>query len=444
MGYVFGGAEARRFPVATFSIVLANVVVYLITSSENLLTATASRYVYRYGFIPALLLSYEGLARVLTSMFIHADLFHIIFNMYFLYIFGRGVEDLLGSARFLALYFLSGIGAALFHTASTSVVGLESIAIPAVGASGAISGVLGAYMMLFPGTSLVACFPILFLPMCYTLRASAYLAFWFAMQVLYGYMRIGGVAFFAHAGGFIAGIALVWVLGSGKVRELKFVRSFMGVFRYIVFRAYSEGLGSFTKATLALLMIFVAATLGYYATNIDASAVMVYQGHLRVDGVGDVVLLKVSTNGSYSLSESQYTDVNIVLTRLSKIGFLVNRNYSGRTIDTTQNPLQGSVTLRISLAGYLDVVESVPVAIYARASYDGEGVLVRAEGTIVTQVVIVRAYRVDKVPATYSFSYSAVGPYETEPVRVAAIPSVVTTLASTYVIIRKDRELSVV
>jgi membrane associated rhomboid family serine protease len=443
MGYVFGGTEARRFPIATLSVVLANVVVYLLTSSENLLTATASRYVYRYGFIPALLLSYEGLARIFTSMFIHADFFHIFFNMYFLYIFGRGVEDILGSVRFLTLYFLSGIGAALFHTASTPVVGLESIAIPAVGASGAISGILGAYMMFFPRTSLVACFPILFFPVCYTLRASAYLALWFATQVVYGYMKIGGVAFFAHAGGFIAGIALAWVLGSGKVRELKVVRSFMGVFRYIVFQVYNEGLGFFTKAVLVFLMALTAATLGYYASSLGAPTVMVYQGYLRVDGVDDIVLLKVSANGSYSLSESQYTDVNIVLTRLSKVGFLVNQNYSGRTIDTTQKPLQGTVTLRISLAGYLEIAETVPVAVYARASYDGAGVLVRAEGTMVTQVVIVRAYRVDKSPATYTFSYNAIGPYETEPVRVAAIPSVAIALVSTYVTTKKDKELSV-
>jgi len=443
MGYVFGGAEARRFPIATFSIVLANAVVYFLTSSENLLATTASRYVYKYGFVPALLLSPEGLARMFTSMFIHADLFHILFNMYFLYVFGRGVEDLMGSARFLAFYLLSGIGAALFHTASTPVVGLESIAIPAVGASGAISGVLGAYMMFFPGTSLVACFPVLFLPACFTLRASAYLAFWFVTQVVYGYMRIGGVAFFAHAGGFIAGVTLAWALGLSKVRELKLVRSFLGTFRYIVFRAYYEGLGTFTKVVLGTLMFFIAATLGYYATSLGELTVGVYQGYLRVNGVGDVVLLRVSADGSYSLSESQYTDVNIVLTRLSKVGFLVNRSYSGRVVDTSQDPLRGVVTLRISLAGYLETEETVPVAVYAKAVYDDAGVLVRGEGVVVTQVVVVRAYRVEKVPATYSFSYSATGPYETEPIQVAAPPSIALSLLSAYVAARKDRELSV-
>lgn len=443
MGYVFGGAEARRFPIATFGIVLANVIVYLLTSSENLLASTASRYVYRYGFIPALLLSPEGLARIFTSMFIHADLFHILFNMYFLYVFGRGVEDLLGSARFLALYFLSGIGATIFHTASTPVVGLEAIAIPAVGASGAISGVLGAYMMFFPGTSLVACFPMLFFPACFTLRASAYLAFWFATQVIYGYMRIGGVAFFAHAGGFIAGIALAWALGLGKVRELKLARSFLGAFRYIVFRVYDEGLGASTKVVLVLLMVFTAATLGYYSISLGEPVVGVYHGYLRVDGISDVVLLKVLPDGSYSLSESQYTDVNIVLTRLSRVGFLVNRSYSGRVVDTSQNPLRGFVTLKISLAGYLEIEESVPVVVYAKAVYDDAGVLVRSEGVIVTQVVIVRAFRVEKVSATYSFSYSATGPYETESIRVAAVPSVALSLVSAYVTARKDRELSV-
>jgi membrane associated rhomboid family serine protease len=443
MGYVFGGTEARRFPIATFSIVLANVAIYLLTSFENSLLSTATRYIYRYGFIPALLLSPEGLARVFTSTFIHADLFHIMFNMYFLYVFGRGVEGLLGSARFLALYLLSGVGATLFHTASTPVVGLESVAIPAVGASGAISGVLGAYMMFFPGTSLIACFPIFFFPACFTLRASAYLAFWFVTQIVYGYMRIGGIAFFAHAGGFIAGVTLAWALGLSRVRELKFARSFLGFFKYIVLKVHGEGLGTFTKAVLVVLIVFTAVTLGYYASNLGEHTIGIYQGYLRVNGVSDIVLLKVLANGSYDLSESQYTDVNIVLTRLSKIGFLVNRSYSGRVIDTSQNPLGGVVTLRIALAGYLEIEEAVPVAVYAKAMYDDAGVLVRGEGSIVTQVVVVRAYRVEKIPMTYSFSYSATGPYETEPVQIAAIPSVALSLASAYVIARKDQELSV-
>ncbi len=443
MGYVFGGAEARRFPIATFSIVLANIAIYLLTSFENSLLATATRYLYGYGFIPAFLLSPEGLARVFTSMFIHADLFHIMFNMYFLYVFGRGVEDLLGSARFLALYLISGIGATLFHTASTPVVGLQSIAIPAVGASGAISGVLGAYMMFFPGTSLIACFPIFLLPACFTLRASAYLAFWFATQIVYGYMRIGGIAFFAHAGGFIAGVTLAWILGLSKVRELKFVRSFLGFFRYIVFKVHGEGLGAFTKIVLVFLIVFTAVTLGYHAINLGEQTIEVYKGYLRVNGVSDVVLLKVLADGSYDLSEPQYTDVNIVLTRLSKIGFLVNRSHSGRVIDTSQNPLGGVVTLRIALASYLEIEEKVPVAVYAKAMYNDAGVLLRSEGSIVTQVVVIRAYRVEKIPTTYSFSYSATGPYETEPIRAAVIPSVALSLVSAYVIARKDQELSV-
>ncbi|MEM1935360.1 MAG: rhomboid family intramembrane serine protease [Sulfolobales archaeon] len=447
MGYVFEATVPRRMPLMTIAIVTLNAVVYIITSSTNYFTSTSSSYIYKLGYIPALLLSIEGIIRMFTSMFIHADLLHIVFNMYFLYVFGKGVEDVVGSRRFLLLYIVSGVGAALFHTASTSISGLEALGIPAVGASGAISGILGAYLMFFPGTSLVACFPLFLLPACFTVRASVYLVFWFAMQVLYGYMRIGGVAFFAHAGGFITGIAMAWVLGRSKVIELKtFGGGFFFFRRYIVFSLYREGLGLFTKVVLISLIVTTAATMLYYSVSTDINLVAVYSGNVRINGYSDAVLLKIVADGGYSYSGFEYVYTDIVLLRLSKIGFLVNPELSGKSLDSLQNPLSGNVEIRVEAFGRY-ISERVPVILYAKAVYDERGVARLAEGRMYTQVVQVslegRAVKVSKVPSVFDFSIVLNGPHTGEPVAVASIPTVLMSLVATYVVARKDSELSV-
>ena len=446
MGYVFGGAEARRFPLATVALVIVNVVVYVLTSSANGFLSTSQAYVYRLGYIPALLTSAEGALRMLTSMFVHADILHILFNMYFLYIFGRGVEDLVGRRRFLLLYLLSGIGAALFHTAAAPISGVEAIAIPAVGASGAISGVLGAYMMFFPRTSLVACFPVFFLPACFTVRAAAYLAFWFVLQVVYGYMRLGGVAYFAHAGGFIVGIALAWLLGSDRVYAARAYTYVLSFFRYIVFRVRGEGLGGATKLVLVMLITATAVTMSYYSATTRVDLVSVYQLTAWVDGYGDTTFLRVSPDGSYDYVEPQIEYVSLVLLRLSRANVLVNPSLAGEQLDTLQEPLRVTVPIRLQVYGTY-ISEDVPVVLQVRATYDERGVVRLAEGRMYTEVVEVRVTygRVvtRRVPSTFELSLTATGPYTGESVRVAVLPSVLASLVSAYVVARKDVELSV-
>ncbi len=443
MGYVFGGAVPKRFPLVTAATVVVNAVVYIATSYTEHFVRASQGYIYRYGYIPALLLSYEGVARIFTSMFLHADILHLLFNMYFLYVFGRGVEDLVGSRRFLLLYLVSGLGAALFHTASVPVSGLEALAIPAVGASGAISGVLGAYLMFFPGTSLVACFPVLLLPFCFTVRASAYLAFWFALQVLYGYMRVGGVAFFAHAGGFVTGIFVAWALGRSKVAELRAFR-WLSSFGYIVFGRYREGLGLFTKLVLASLMVVMALSLLYYSAGTDVAQVAVYRGDVSVDGRTDVVLLRVSSDGSYSYSGAATAETTIVLTRLHKMGVLVNQELARESLDFRQKPLEGEVEIRVEAYG---ISRRVPVILFFSATYDDRGVVRAIGGLMRTRVVeIVPTYAhvvVREVPADFDFSITSTGPYTGEPVTVAAAPSAVLSLISAYVVAKRDAELSV-
>ncbi|MEM3784001.1 MAG: rhomboid family intramembrane serine protease, partial [Candidatus Bathyarchaeia archaeon] len=159
---VGGLARSKRRPLTTLTIILVNIAVYAITSYENLFLEVSNYWVSAGGFVPSLIAMPSQWYRIFASMFLHADFFHILFNMYFLYIFGRAVEDALGRWRFLILYLVSGVAASIFHTAFSFLGGATAYVIPAIGASGAISGVLGAYLILFPGTSLVMGWGFLF------------------------------------------------------------------------------------------------------------------------------------------------------------------------------------------------------------------------------------------------------------------------------------------
>ncbi len=169
----------------------------------------------------------EMLWTILTAMFLHAGLAHILGNMLYLYIFGDNIEAVMGKVRYLAFYLLSGLGAVVFHIASISLIppdrllnyafqGVNPWLVPAVGASGAISGVLGAYMILYPGSLIRAVGFWFWIPMVFRVPASVYIIFWFAYQLVMGVFTLTGiptgVAFWAHIGGFLTGMALVPVL----------------------------------------------------------------------------------------------------------------------------------------------------------------------------------------------------------------------------------------
>ena len=178
----------------------------------------AETLVFQYGAIPALLFGRADLppaidvgipayATLLTSMFMHGGWMHLIGNMLYLWIFGNNVEDVMGHARFVVFYVACGILAALCHALTD-----PTSTIPMVCASGAISGVLGAYILLFPRAHV-----LVFMPGIGMMRVAAgvVLGLWFVMQLLSGGMSIGssggGVAFFAHIGGFVAGMVLIGV-----------------------------------------------------------------------------------------------------------------------------------------------------------------------------------------------------------------------------------------
>ena len=206
-------------PVATYFLLAANTLVFLGVSIlfPFLGFRTYDDLLFAYGIYPADILSFETFYRVFTSMFLHAGIFHLFGNMFFLYMFGRSVEKVMGTLRFLLFYVLSGIIAVLFHTlsivaASYAFPGFqlthpEYWLIPSVGASGAISGVLGACLVLYPRAKLITMF--YFFPVLMTVEA--YIVIWFLFQVFMGmtYGVSAGVAFWAHLGGFIGGISLL-------------------------------------------------------------------------------------------------------------------------------------------------------------------------------------------------------------------------------------------
>lgn len=205
-------------PVVNYALIVINTVVFL----YFYLTLSPSEYqafVYRYGVVPLYILRGERLYTLFTSMFLHANLLHIAGNMLYLYIFGDNVEDAMGHVAYLFFYLASGIGASLFHIASLFFVNeayrAVALRVPAIGASGAISGVLGAYMVLYPRAR-IRTLVFTFIITIISIPAYLYIGFWFIYQLLYGILSLqqpASVAFWAHIGGFITGIILVKLAG---------------------------------------------------------------------------------------------------------------------------------------------------------------------------------------------------------------------------------------
>jgi membrane associated rhomboid family serine protease len=207
-----------RVPVLTIALIAANAVAFLWQLSVGL-----DQSAFRAGAIPYEILTLEDVNQrdvvappftILTSMFMHGGFGHIGSNMLFLWIFGNNVEDALGRVRFLAFYVVAGIAAALTQTVAAALSQDELVTlVPMVGASGAIAGVLAAYIVLFPHARVLTVIFFFFIQVRY-LPAKFFIGFWFVMQVLA--VLFGGspgVAVFAHIGGFVTGFLLVRVLG---------------------------------------------------------------------------------------------------------------------------------------------------------------------------------------------------------------------------------------
>ena len=236
---VSDSVRTRGTPYVNLSLIVANVLVffYQVYLSNDVISGNFTeldRFIYDWGNVPLCTLGELGrdaraadaagcgdqpnaVLTPLTAMFMHGGVLHLLGNMLFLWIFGDNVEDALGHARYLAFYLLAGVAASaahmLFNADSTT---------PAIGASGAISGVMGAYLVLFPRAIVVA-FVFVFIPL--PLPAFVLIGAWFVMQLFYGVASLGvdaetgGIAYMAHIGGFVAGAALVNLFMVGRPRR---------------------------------------------------------------------------------------------------------------------------------------------------------------------------------------------------------------------------------
>ena len=207
---------SRTFPVITVFIILGNVFAFLYELS---LGRFLEPFIMQYGVVPAAVFAWPQsdlpLTAValpfLTSMFLHGGWLHLIGNMWYLWIFGDNVEDRLGHFTYLAFYLLSGLGAGIVHTVLNS-----GTVIPTVGASGAIAGVLGAYIVSYPRARVLTLLPIFIFVQIIEIPAVIVLGLWFILQFFYGAASLaatsantGGVAWWAHVGGFVIGMILV-------------------------------------------------------------------------------------------------------------------------------------------------------------------------------------------------------------------------------------------
>ena len=213
----------RTVPVVTMLLIIVNIIVFL---WELQLGSNLQRAIMQVSFIPARLWRPEyfllNLQTMVISMFLHGSFLHIGANMLYLWIFGDNIEDRLGHVRYAIFYFLCGASAALAHALAN-----PSSTLPAIGASGAIAGVLGAYLILFPKAKVTTLIPVFVFVIIRDLPAVLILGLWFVLQLFSGVGSLGvrdaansgGVAYFAHLGGFVAGIVLIVLMGGTRRRR---------------------------------------------------------------------------------------------------------------------------------------------------------------------------------------------------------------------------------
>jgi len=206
------------FPSVTWTLIVLNGIVFIfeVAIPKNILGTVF----YLFGLVPARYsypkwayvsgLPFDDYLSFVTNMFLHDGWLHILGNMWFLYLFGSRVEDSMDHIRFLIFYFISGIAANVIYF----LVDIHST-IPEFGASGAIAGIMGAYIVMFPKGRILTLIPIFFFPLFVELSAFVYIGYWFILQLFSGTLSFsfhttqGGVAWWAHIGGFIAGIVLL-------------------------------------------------------------------------------------------------------------------------------------------------------------------------------------------------------------------------------------------
>lgn len=219
---------SRRTPYITILLILLNIVVFM---NQFFMSPRIMRgFILDYGFIPLRLTQEIQSAQslnaaithmpFLTAMFLHGSWLHLISNMWILWLFGDNVEDRMGPLRYLLFYLITGFAAGFAHYLSN-----PASPIPAVGASGAIAGIMGAYFILYPHAKIITLVPIFVLPLLLPIPAVVFLFIWFFGQVYSGLIHslagqtVSGIAWWAHIGGFVAGVLLHRLLIEKRIRR---------------------------------------------------------------------------------------------------------------------------------------------------------------------------------------------------------------------------------
>ena len=209
------------FPIVTIGLIAVNTIIFIL---QIFYPSDPRQIVFAYGAIPNYLLTFKAVQpihpalTVFTSMFMHGGFFHLAGNMLYLWIFGNNIEDKLGHVRFIIFYILSGIVAAYSHAITE-----PSSMLPMIGASGAVSGILGAYLLLFPHAKVYTLIFFGFFMRVVQLPAIFVIGFWIIIQFINGILskglaNHGGVAWFAHIGGFVFGILMIKIFSGFKRR----------------------------------------------------------------------------------------------------------------------------------------------------------------------------------------------------------------------------------
>lgn len=208
---LYDTARSRKFPLINLALIAANALAFLYELQMG--PDALQQFLSAWGLVPARLLAdpTNTWNTIYSSMFLHGGWFHILNNMWVLYIFGDNVEARMGSLKYLVFYLLSGTAAGLLQTYI-----LPTSQVPMIGASGAIAGVLGAYLVLFPRSRVASLVPILFIFTVVEIPAFIYLLFWFLSQLYSGLFAIqggggSGIAWWAHIGGFVFGLVVSFV-----------------------------------------------------------------------------------------------------------------------------------------------------------------------------------------------------------------------------------------
>jgi membrane associated rhomboid family serine protease len=225
---------SRTQPYVTASLIAANVLVFVY---ELLLGEQLAEFFYEFAVVPIryfadfyvtpdgahyVVTDRDHILPLFTSMFMHGGWAHLIGNMIYLWIFGDNVEDRMGRFRFILFYIHCGLSASAAH-----IIANPYSTVPSLGASGAIAGVLGAYLILYPKARVILAIPIFFFPYFVEVPAIIFLGFWFLQQILFGTLSLGvesaqtgGIAWWAHIGGFAAGALLVGLFARRKFKPM--------------------------------------------------------------------------------------------------------------------------------------------------------------------------------------------------------------------------------